>query len=119
MYSMQQDSRTLETGECEKPCAEPVRIVIPEGLEELVPDYLATRRAEVPVLMGLLATGDYDGLVFLGHNMKGNGSSYGFPELTRIGREIESDAKRQDKIALAVNVAQLGDYLARVRLAGE
>jgi HPt (histidine-containing phosphotransfer) domain-containing protein len=95
---------------------EPIKIVIPEGLANIVPEYLATRRAEVSEFMRLLAIFDYDRLAFMGHNLKGNGSSYGFQGLSRIGREIELAAKDQDDAALAAQMAQLCEYLSRVEL---
>ncbi len=94
----------------------PVRVVIPDDLEDLVPGYLAQRRCEVSEMMTLLADSDYDRLRILGHDMKGTGSSYGFPELTRIGGELEAAAKGADHDALALRIPRLADYLSRVQL---
>jgi CheY-like chemotaxis protein len=91
-------------------------IGIPEGLEELVPDYLAACRRDVPEMMRLLAGSDFERLRILGHNMKGTGTSYGFDEVSRLGGELESSAKRSDVQALSGRLAELERYLERVVL---
>ena len=100
----------------EKRSLEPITVVVPDDLEELVPGYLEQRRFEVAGMMSLLAASDYERLRTLGHDMKGTGSSYGFLELTKLGGELESAAKRTDYKALALQIPQLSDYLSRVRL---
>jgi hypothetical protein len=37
----------------------------------------------------LLAASDFEGLRILSHSLKGSGGSFGFPELTRIGGELD------------------------------
>jgi len=46
-------------------------IEVPEGLEELAPGYLATRRGDVERAAALLACNDLDGLKQIGHKMRG------------------------------------------------
>jgi PAS domain S-box-containing protein len=69
--------------------SKPIEVDIPEGLEELAPVYLADRRAEVSQLKALLAASEFGQLAGLEHNMKGTGASFGFGDLSRIGRELE------------------------------
>jgi HPt (histidine-containing phosphotransfer) domain-containing protein len=64
----------------------------------------------------LLAASDFDGLRILGHNMKGTGDSYGFPELTRIGGLLESSAAKGDRGAVGADLSELARYLAKVQL---
>jgi PAS domain S-box-containing protein len=96
--------------------AEPIPIRVPEGLEELVPPYLASRREEVRELKRLLAAGDFESLSGLAHNLKGSGESYGFSDLTRLGRALESSSKDADGAAVQGLLEQLDDYLSRVQL---
>ena len=91
-----------------------IEIGISADIEELVPLYLAARRCDVAEMMSLLAVSDYNRLRILGHNMKGTGASYGFPELSRLGEELESAAKRTDRAALAVQIPQIDGYLCSV-----
>jgi PAS domain S-box-containing protein len=96
--------------------AESIGIEMPPGLEEIVPGYLASRRGELPEMMALLAASGFDRLAVLGHNIKGTGSSYGFPELTRMGAALEYSAKQMDPGALSIQLTELKNYLGRVQL---
>ncbi len=96
--------------------SESVSVGVPAGLEAIVPGYLARRRREVTQMTSLLAASDYDSLRIMGHDLKGSGSSYGFPLLTQYGVELESAARRADHDALAVEIMRLGSYLSRVQL---
>lgn len=95
---------------------EPIHITIPAGLEQLVPEYLAQRKCEVSSMLSLLALSDHDRLRVLGYNMKSTGASYGLPQLTVFGEEVESAAMREDYAALSRQIAQLDAYLSRVHL---
>ncbi|PWU05889.1 MAG: hybrid sensor histidine kinase/response regulator [Terriglobia bacterium] len=94
----------------------PNRIAPPEGLEDLVPQYLASRRKELPELGLLLSAGDFRQLARAGHNMKGSGASYGFAELSRLGDGIEQAALRCDSAAIGRELSSLAEYLNAVEL---
>jgi PAS domain S-box-containing protein len=93
-----------------------IPIRMPEGLEELVPPYLSSRRQEIPELKKMLADGDFTRLSVVAHNLKGTGQSYGFSDLTRLGRALEESAHSADDYAVRGLLDQLGDYLERVQL---
>jgi PAS domain S-box-containing protein len=95
---------------------ESIGIEMPPGLEEIVPGYLAARREEIPEMIKLLAASAFERLAVLGHNMKGTGGSYGFPELTRMGAALEQSAKQPDPGALSIQLTELKDYLGQVQL---
>jgi len=95
---------------------DPIFITIPEGLEAIVPDYLASRQEEVSELLRLLAASDCDHIRVLAHNMKGSGGSYGFTRLTEIGAEMECSARESNVVALSQQIGSLTNYLERVRL---
>lgn len=101
------DHRTLET----------ITIELPPGLEHIVPGYLAWRRAEVPELIALLAASDFERLAKLSHNIKGTGTSYGMPDLSRIGADLECAAKQCDAAAASAQLTQLNYYLEHLRVA--
>jgi CheY-like chemotaxis protein len=94
----------------------PIIIETPLGLEEIVPGYLSARREELPGMLALLAASDFASLAVLAHNLKGSGTSYGFPDLTRIGIALEQSANQTDMGALSAQLSDLKDYLARVEL---
>ncbi len=95
---------------------EPVRLVILADLGDRVPGYLAQRRCEASETMALLTASDYERLRIVSHDMKVTGTAYGFPELRRMGAELEAAAKAADYEALALRIPRLADYLARVQL---
>jgi HPt (histidine-containing phosphotransfer) domain-containing protein len=80
-------------------------------VEELVPDYLAARKTEVPQMLELLAGSDFERLRVLSHSLKGSGGSFGFAELTRFGAELERHAEASDRDAFSAELSRLSDYL--------
>lgn len=91
-----------------------IQIHIPEGLEELVPAYLDSRKRELPLLTEYLAAEDFEHVRVLAHNLKGTGTSYGFDELTVLGTALEKSAKHGDSAALKQQVTALEEYLNNV-----
>jgi HPt (histidine-containing phosphotransfer) domain-containing protein len=52
----------------------------------------------------------------LGHQFKGSGESYGFPEITRAGAAVELAAINSNEDEVRSQVLALGTYLDRVEL---
>lgn len=84
-------------------------------LRELIPGFLANRRLDVAQMRDALARGDFDAVRRIGHALRGAGGGYGFPEITRLGAEIESRAKARDP-GLAGPVRELANYLDGVEV---
>ena len=105
---------TSKAPETAKPDAILARV--PAGLEHIAPGYLAKRRSELPVLRELLHALDWNQIRVLGHNMKGTGTGYGFPEITGLGAAIEQAAKQSNPDAVALQLQELETYLSRVTL---
>jgi two-component system sensor histidine kinase/response regulator len=97
----------------------PIEIHPPEGLEDLVPAYLERQREEVAQCRRLLDAADFERIRFLSHNMKGTGSSFGFPDLTRIGAAMEQAARASDRGALENYLEELTDYFGRIRIVAD
>jgi HPt (histidine-containing phosphotransfer) domain-containing protein len=95
---------------------EPIRIEMPQGLEDIVPGYLANRRNEVSEMIEILAASDFERLSVLGHNLKGTARSYGFPDLAPMGSALEQSASFRDSEALHTQIADLCRYLDQVEL---
>lgn len=85
----------------------------PESIRALAPAYLNKRREEVPLLLELLAQGEYERIATLAHNLKGTGAAYGFPRITAIGAEMEAAAKIEDEEAVLEQVRELESHVAR------
>ena len=95
---------------------EPVKIRIQEGMEDVVPGYLAKRRAEIVLYNEAMNCGDLDTIRKLAHKMKGTGSGYGFPALTAFGADIERDAIQRDSPGLRIKIGKLKQYVDRIEL---
>jgi CheY-like chemotaxis protein/HPt (histidine-containing phosphotransfer) domain-containing protein len=61
-------------------------------LADMVPGFLDARRKEIAAIQEALGKNEFEPIRVMGHNMKGVGSSYGFPPITEIGRKIEDAA---------------------------
>ena len=96
------------------PAAEPpnasVAGVAP-ALKSLVPKYLGGRHKDIETLHSALEQSDFGVIERVGHNLKGTGAPYGFPEITEIGRSLERAGKDSDKGEARRHVERLANYL--------
>jgi HPt (histidine-containing phosphotransfer) domain-containing protein len=99
--------------------AEPITVTVTKDLEDLVPVFLKNRQKEIETLRAALAARDFEQLRQVGHRMKGVGNSYGFAQVTAIGKQIEDGAKACDGAAIEARLAEYVDYLARVKVVYE
>ena len=90
-------------------------VTVEAGLADLVPTFLANFRAHALKLRAAAAAGDLAVAASIGHNLAGSGTSYGFDQVSELGREIERLAKGADARAVGQLAQQLENYLARVR----
>jgi HPt (histidine-containing phosphotransfer) domain-containing protein len=85
----------------------------------LVSEYLQNCRGDLAQLKAALAAGEYKTARRLGHQMKGTGKPYGFPELTQIGRAIEWAASKHAALELDRRIQRLEVCLNSIELAFE
>ena len=85
-------------------------------MEDVVPGYLAKRRAEVPFYTAALAREDFDAIRNMAHKMKGTGSGYGFPLLTEMGATLEKASTEKDGEQLGECIKQFAQYLETIEL---
>ena len=93
-----------------------ITVKIDRELQEVVPEYLESRREDMRTILAALASSDYERIRTLGHNMSGTGASYGFDKISAIGRELERAAKERNEEGVERQLAELGDYLDRVEI---
>jgi HPt (histidine-containing phosphotransfer) domain-containing protein len=81
------------------------------GLEAMMRDlrveYMAGFADVLADFDALVTDGDAAALGGLGHRLKGNGASYGFPKITEIGAEIEALGKAGRLDAIVPLIDQL------------
>jgi PAS domain S-box-containing protein len=92
-----------------------IRITLPPGIEGLVPTYLANVRHGLDqILAG--DSKDWETARRVGHQLKGTGESYGFPEITRTGAAVESAAKAGREDEIRGQILALSSYLERLEI---
>jgi HPt (histidine-containing phosphotransfer) domain-containing protein len=99
--------------------SDPITVTVAKDLEDLVPTFLKNRAKELDSLRAALAGGDMEQLRQLGHRMKGVGNSYGFEQVSTLGKQIEDGAKAGDRAGLEARLAEYADYLGRVQVVYE
>ena len=95
------------------------KVKVAKDLEDLIPTFLGNRRKEFDALRVALAAADFEQLRQLGHRMRGVGNSYGFEQVSAIGKHIEEGARSGDKAGLAAQIEDYGEYLAKVQIVYE
>jgi CheY-like chemotaxis protein len=76
--------------------------------------FFERRHRELQTLQTALASSDHQEIRRIGHNLKGVGGSFGFPELTELGGRLENAARADDRELMGALVDELGDYVARL-----
>ena len=71
-------------------------IDIDPQIKALLPTYLGRRVSDVAMIAELLEAGDYLAIRRLGHNLRGSGAAYGFPEISYFGTNLEIAAQDSD-----------------------
>lgn len=85
-------------------------------IADLVPGYLATRRAELDQITRWISEENFGELQLLGHRLKGSGAGYGFQTITVLGGALEEAAEEQDRLEVVRIAESLADYLQAVRI---
>jgi PAS domain S-box-containing protein len=75
-------------------------VTIDDPIAARRPEYCANRRLDLTKMQNAMAHGDFGTVKVIGHNCKGTGTGYGFPEISRLGFVIENAAIAGDGNAL-------------------
>lgn len=81
------------------------------GIAEIVPQYFALCQRDLLNLRDALDQNDFERVRVLGHNLKGSGGAYGFPEISEIGSSLEVSGKLQDTSLAKTGVDRLAAFL--------
>ena len=84
-----------------------LRTPVPKEVEELIPQYLNSKRLQIEEVRVQLAGHNLDPIRRFAHNLKGTGRGYGFPQLEDIGRIIEKSAAESDEAEIARQLSVL------------
>lgn len=67
--------------------------------KEAIAKYLERRVTDIENCRTALQSGNLTVLETVGHQLKGNGSTFGFPEISTVGQSLEQAAKEHDNDA--------------------
>jgi HPt (histidine-containing phosphotransfer) domain-containing protein len=91
-------------------------VSIEKDLEALVQRFLARKREDLDSARIALAAGDYETIRRIGHDLKGAGEGFGFPELSAFGAALERAAIARNERALGEQLAAVEQFLSRLRV---
>jgi PAS domain S-box-containing protein len=93
-----------------------IRVTPPPGIEGLVPNYLANIRRGMDRILAGVDSNDCTIARQMGHQFKGTGEGYGFPEIARSGAALELAGTAANEGEIRSQLAALAAYLDRVRV---
>ena len=83
-----------------------------ERISNLVPAYLQNRHNELSELKNLIIKLEYKQIERIGHRLKGNALSYGFPKLSEYGAQLETAAKALDQELIHTIIEKIESFLS-------
>lgn len=81
-------------------------------IRELVPFFLDRRQADLGAIERFLAEENFEQITTLAHNIKGSSASYGFPELSQLGAQMEDAGRCRNKPLLERRIADFHALLS-------
>jgi hypothetical protein len=84
---------------------------IPAPIVARRPAFLANRRLDLGKMRDALASRDFAAIQHIGHNCKGIGTGYGFPDISTIGSRIEIAARALNVIELEKLIRQFAECI--------
>lgn len=94
----------------------PISVKVDPEIAHLIPIFLEEVMDKARKMQLHLADGDFEQIRRAAHMVRGSGGSYGFEEITTIGRIIEEACRNQSGEAVGAGVDALLSYLDRVEL---
>jgi CheY-like chemotaxis protein len=82
----------------------------------LLPRFVARREKDPAAIREAIARRDFAAIATIGHDLRGNGRSYGFPELSLIGEKLEAAARARSLRRIEDTLRSLESRVATLRL---
>jgi PAS domain S-box-containing protein len=112
---LQTIERYARTPQAVDPVERPAK---PNDFAALVADYLASKPRQIEEALGYLAQHDFAPIRRFGHNLKGTGRGYGFPEIEEVGMNLEKLAQQDDEAGIAGGLLALHRIVTRASMPG-
>jgi CheY-like chemotaxis protein len=94
-----------------KRSVKPIVTALPPAIIARRPAFLENRRLDVQKMKDALAAKDFDTIRRIGHNCKGTGTGYGFPEISSTGSNVECAARALDLKEVEKSILEFEDCL--------
>ena len=95
---------------------ETIVIQVNPRIGDIVDSYLEHRNRDVDSLLDALDRGEFEHIRHLAHDLVGTGGSFGFEDMSLIGRSLENAAVNRETEEIKLLVEDLADYLSRVEI---
>jgi HPt (histidine-containing phosphotransfer) domain-containing protein len=77
----------------------------------LLGKYIEHRKRDFKDCLHSLKRHEYKNIEKVGHQLKGNGATFGHPELSSIGKKLEEAAQEQDVNTLEKSMKEFSDWV--------
>ena len=84
---------------------------IPDAIALRRPAFLANRWLDLAKMRDALAASDFATVQTIGHNCKGTGVGYGFPDISSLGSAIEAAARNLNSDKLQESLREFERYI--------
>jgi HPt (histidine-containing phosphotransfer) domain-containing protein len=109
-------TRRTNPAEITRDSLQPRVVGLEKDLEQLVTRFLRRKEDELARLRQALSGADFETIRKLGHDLKGAGEGFGFPELSILGAKFELAARAADAELIAVHITTMERYLKRLQV---
>jgi len=84
---------------------------IPPKLKQ---NYIRRRQEDIVNCEAALKNDDFKTIEVVGHQMKGNGLSFGFESIATLGQQLELAAKSKNKEELGILMSKFSEVVAQI-----
>jgi HPt (histidine-containing phosphotransfer) domain-containing protein len=85
-------------------------------IKDLIPGYLARKRADVERIQSALDAGNFAAVATVAHKLKGEGGGFGLDELSEMSAALERAAKAGDGDDARRLAGRISDYINTVEV---
>lgn len=102
-----------------KRSSRPITIKVNPRIDGIVRSYLEHRKQDMSSLLLALAEGEFQHIRMVAHDLIGTGGSFGFKQMSIVGRSLENAAKGKRSEEIKILLEGLAEYLSRVEVVQE
>lgn len=91
-----------------------IPIRVDPTLKPMIPVFLEKRQEDLAELKAALKAGDLNKINLIGHRLKGKGSGYGFPGISKVGDALAHAVTKKDTFSIREAIEEFQSYLSRI-----